>query len=170
MHRDACRCGQGFRRGATTTGCTSLCHGSYTETCGASSKVDVYEVLSNTWSHGGSKSSVFSLFFFQLNIFFQILSKFVPLFSFTFLVDPGPFCGDTGTLCSDFQRVATSFKVRVHASWPVLYCHFNAIICELSLVAWTGNLSRFLHRDLRDVFAGVSLRFSGTSRGFVAIC
>ena len=82
MHRDACRCGQGFRRGATSTGCTSICHGSYIETCGASSKVDVYEVLSNIWSHGGSKSSVFNYFFFQLNIF----SKFCLNFFLSFLL------------------------------------------------------------------------------------
>ena len=50
-------------------------------------------------------------------------------FFLKFLLDQGPFCGATDTLCSGLpMTMPTSFQVRVDQLSPTLFCHLRAMI------------------------------------------
>ena len=50
-------------------------------------------------------------------------------FFFDFLLDRGPFCGATGTLCFGLgMTLPMSFKVRMDQSLPMFFCHLHAMI------------------------------------------
>ena len=50
------------------------------------------------------------------------------VWSYSFLLDLGPFCGATDTLCLGLRMtLPMSFKVRVDQLSPVLFCHLPAM-------------------------------------------